>query len=79
MNAFSDAAVHYASVVALGETASAMEQLTATVQLDASNAEQASELARGASSGRSRACRRRGSRLRGRRRRGAQPRARLAR
>ncbi|MGF6859088.1 methyl-accepting chemotaxis protein [Paraburkholderia sp. CI3] len=34
----------------LGETASAMEQLTATVQLNASNAEQASELARGASS-----------------------------
>jgi methyl-accepting chemotaxis protein len=33
----------------LGETASAMEQLTATVQLNASNAEQASELARGAS------------------------------
>ncbi|MBB5497270.1 methyl-accepting chemotaxis protein [Paraburkholderia sp. MM5384-R2] len=50
MNAFSDAAVHYASVVALGETASAMEQLTATVQLNASNAEQASELARDASS-----------------------------
>ncbi|MBB5465592.1 methyl-accepting chemotaxis protein [Paraburkholderia sp. CI2] len=49
MNAFSDAAVHYASVVALGETASAMEQLSATVQLNASNVEQASELARGAS------------------------------